>query len=378
MTWVKLAPRAPRPGHLACACDVEPPASAGVIVEGASGVAATALIFALTVLAQALATATLPLAGAILAPNPLARAAPYALFLLGAALATLPAALLEDQFGRRAALALGASLGIGGGVLAARSFVVGEDSGLAIGALWLGVAQGFGFFYRHATVARGGTRARDFAIVFGAGAFAAGIAPLLANLAQAAPGPLAPAKLLIGASVAEVATLALALGLPARRGVAAPQTTRAIEGRRFAGATLAAALAWFGMSRLMAEASPSMALCGVGLATASGVIANHLLWMYAPAAFAGPWVRRGGAARIAFAGVLLVAVASLGFSRAETALGFAAAMAAAGLGWSLAMAGASGLLFERGPPAARWLALHDAAFFAAGVAGALSPALRLT
>jgi hypothetical protein len=47
-------------------------------------------------------------------------------------------------------------------------------------------------------------------------------------------------------------------------------------------------------------------------------------------------------------------------------------MAIAGLGWSFAMSGASGLLFEDGAPSARWLALHDAAFFTAGFAGALA------
>jgi hypothetical protein len=50
-------------------------------------------------------------------------------------------------------------------------------------------------------------------------------------------------------------------------------------------------------------------------------------------------------------------------------------MSVAGFGWSFVMSGATSLLFENGVPAARWLAVHDAAFFSAGVAGALSASL---
>ena len=371
MSWAELTPPQARPGHLACACEVDPPSSSGRAL-GAPGVASTAAVFALTVLAQALAAATLPMAGAILAPTPLWRAAPYALFLLGAALATLPAALLADGFGRRAALALGASLGIGGGALAAHGFVAGQFSGLALGALWLGAAQGFGFFYRHGPISRSENRSTDFAIVFGGGAVAALLAPAVVSLAQSTPGPLAPAKLLIGASIVEVAVLLLAIGFQPAAAVATAAEARAIPHLRFLGATLAAAGAWFGMSHLMATAAPSMALCGIGMATASGVIANHLLWMYAPAAFAGLWLRRVGAARVAATGLIVVAGAVFEFGRSATTFEFAASMAVAGFGWSLAMSGASALLLQDGAPSARWLALHDAAFFSAAVAGALS------
>ena len=312
------------------------------------------------------------MAGAILAPTPLWRGAPFALFLFGAAMATLPAALLADGFGRRAALALGASLGIGGGALAAHGFVSGRFSGLALGALWLGAAQGFGFFYRHAQTSRSENRVRDIAVIFGGGAIGALLAPLVTSLSQSAPGPLAPAKLLIAAGLVEAVLLVVAIGMRPGGAVAAAMDPRPIPLGRFLGATLAASIAWFGMSRLMAGAEPSMALCGIGMATASGVIANHLLWMYAPAALAGLWLRRVGAARVAAIGVIVVVGAVLAFARLGTTFEFAALMALAGFGWSLAMSGAGALLFEAGPPPARWLAGHDAAFFCAGVLGALS------
>ncbi len=125
MSWVTLAPPQERPGHLVCACDLTPPASPPV-AAGAPGLGLAAGIFALTVLAQALTAAVLPTAGVSLAPKPIWAALPYALTLVGAGVATLPAAALADLFGRRAALALGASLGLAGGAVAARSFVAGS------------------------------------------------------------------------------------------------------------------------------------------------------------------------------------------------------------------------------------------------------------
>jgi hypothetical protein len=93
--------------------------------------------------------------------------------------------------------------------------------------------------------------------------------------------------------------------------------------------------------------------------------------MYAPAALSGVWLQRADPAAVAAVGLALVAGSVLFFWRQSTPLAFAALMAAAGLGWSLAMYGASAMLFETGRPSAKWLALHDATFFAAGVAGAL-------
>jgi hypothetical protein len=371
MSWVTLAPRQERAGHLICACDLTPPDAPAVAANGPS-VALAAGVFALTVLAQALTTATLPLAGAVLAPRPLLAAAPYALTLVGAAVATLPAAILTDLFGRRAALALGASLGLAGGAIAARSFVAGQFFGLALGAFWLGVAQGFGFFYRHAPVASAGDKGRAIGIVLGAGALAALLAPAMIGVAQGLAGPLAPAAALLCAGAVEVTVLGLAMTMQAGRDVSAAAPAQAKPSGRFLLATLAGALAWLAMTSLMANAAPTMALCGIGAATASGVIAIHILAMYAPAAIVGPWIGRLGGAKIATVGLAIILCALAVARRADDGLHFGALMAFAGCGWSLAMLGATLSLHRGGSPSPRVLALHDAALFAAAVAGALA------
>ncbi len=178
-----------RAGRLACFCPPGAPSSSAPYLDStlesgrwSPGVATLAAGFALSVLSQSLALGVLPLAGRLLAPDPHLMAAPYIAMLLGAATATFPASFLLDAFGRRAALALGASLGIAGGLVMAWALSVSLFAPFCLGAFWLGVAQGFALFYRHeaALGATSGSRARAALIVFGSGALAGLAGPALA------------------------------------------------------------------------------------------------------------------------------------------------------------------------------------------------------
>ena len=372
MSWVTLSPAEERPGHLVCACDLTPSAPSDSFDLDGPSLAVTAGMFALTVLGQGLSTAVLPAAGLVLAPRTSMAVWPYALTLVGAGIATLPAAALTDLFGRRAALALGASLGLAGGALAARSFAGGQFFGLALGAFWLGVAQGFGFFYRHAGVSGGRDKSRTIAAILSSGALAALAAPGVIVLAQSAAGPLAPAVALLCAGAVQVAVLALAMMTMGGGGVRARIAATSKRKCPIVAATAAAAVAWFGMAALMAHAAPNMALCGVGAAAASGLIASHILSMYAPAAIVGPWVERLGAGKVAAVGLLAVLCAFVEARRATTAPGFEVTMFLAGCGWALTMLGATLTIHEGGSPSPRTPALHDGVLFAAAVAGALT------
>src|SRR5947209_12188806 len=103
-----------RPGVVGCACAL--PAS-----EDASGRSdrwRLAASFGCAIIAQALLLTSLPIVATVIAPSPWLANLPYALTWLGAALASFPASILIDQFGRRAAFALGASTGLAGGLVA--------------------------------------------------------------------------------------------------------------------------------------------------------------------------------------------------------------------------------------------------------------------
>ena len=334
-------------------------------------------MFGLTVLSQALTTAILPLAAGILAPTRFEAAWPYALTFLGAAIAAFPAAALTDSFGRRAVAALGASLGLAGGVIAAHGFAVGRFPELALGAFWLGAAQGFGFFHRHGASSNVMEKRHAAGIVLGAGCVAALIAPAVTIFAQNLAGPLAPAVDVMVAGTLLVAHFAVAIIPDSVDTTAKPRAqtvTPYLPRSQFVFATLAAAAAWFVMARLMAGAAPAMFFCGIGEGAASGLIANHFIWMYAAAALASPIAWRMQARTITNIGLVLIFAALAIFQFAESPATFVALTTLSGAGWSFAMLGAANML-QGAIPKRSLLAVHDFTLFTAAIAGALSGVL---
>jgi MFS family permease len=377
-----------RAGRLACFCP--PGAPSGAPYLGAAdggdrwspGVATLAAGFALSVLSQSLALGVLPLAGRLLAPAPHLMAAPYIAMLLGAAAATFPASFLLDAFGRRAALALGASLGTAGGLVMAWALLANLFAPFCLGAFWLGVAQGFSLFYRHeaALGATGSSRARAALIVFGSGALAGLAGPALAYIvAQKAPASLFAATAL-AAALTQVLVLALAVFATARAPVLPHSFARAEskpDWRAFIAPSLIAALAWFGMTAAMVAAPGAMAGCGIGAPIVFSAISWHVVAMYAPAFFTGFFARRLGALTTAAIGLALIAAAWLIESAANDYWRFASALIVVAIGWSFATAGASLRLYAKANPTRGMLAAHDALLFVSAIAGAMAAAYWL-
>ncbi|MFO1116400.1 MAG: MFS transporter [Beijerinckiaceae bacterium] len=366
MSAADLDPIAGRIGRLDCVC--APGDERGS--RGGEGLARLAAGFGLAILAQTLVLAALPLAAASSAPRPALAGLPYAIALLGAALATFPASYLLDAFGRRAAFALGASLGVAGGFLAGWAALHRQFPILCIGALWLGLAHGFALFYRHAA-ATSAAGPKGGAIVFAGGALAAVLAPPALQFAGSLAGPFVDAATLVGAGIADLAGLILAVTLP--HAIAPPRKDqpppRANSG--FAVATAAGALAWFAMTAVMAAAAPTLVGCGAASAAVGGAIAWHLVAMYAPAAiirFTGAQLSRWFAL---LGGAALLAVGVAFFLAGGTVVSVSLSMIAAGVGWSLVNAGLMQWIYAEGAPGRWMLAAHDFALLGAAMLGAL-------
>ena len=373
---------AARAGRLGCACPEDAPRA----LRRALGIGRLAGGFALVVLAQALTLGALPLAGAMLAPRPELGALPLAAFLLGAALASLPASFLLDTFGRRAAFALGASLGVAGGLVAAYAMALGAFPMLVLGAAWLGAAQGFGMFYRHAAAfgAASGLRAGMVARLLGAGALAGLVGPLLAGAAEAALTPYTFAGTLILAALAQLGALGFAVSLPEARfshadltveAMAQPQERPApLAWRALVLPTLIGALAWAAMTSAMAGAPLSLAGCGVGVPLISGVVAWHVVAMYAPALAGGALARWIGAAPLALLALALCLGAAVAVAQASEAVTISLAFLAVGAGWALASLATTLMLHGAGTPSRPsrlQLGVHDGLLLAAALAGVL-------
>jgi len=371
MSLIDFEPGKARAGQLFCVCDADAPEDSATPAR--AGLVPTALSFALSILIQSLYVAVLPIAGAEIAPRPELATLPYALTLVGALAASLPAAMLSDVIGRKSAFALGASLGLAGAVLAAWALIERHFAGLALSSFWLGVAQGFGFFYRHSAALAAKNKSKAIATVLGAGSLAAVLSPPLIALAQTLAGPLAPSTVLLFAGIAQILVLALCLMLPDRP-LAAPRsvTTTRVDAT-YIWATIASFFAWLGMAVMMAGSPSLMAHCGIGLVGRTEVISWHILAMYAPAAVLGFLPNPKGEIFCAL-GLALIAGAIAILTRLTGFSDFGATLIAAGCGWSLAMFGATLMLHSKGALTRPLLALHDAAMFGGAIAGALGAA----
>ncbi|TDT91241.1 hypothetical protein DFO45_3796 [Azorhizobium sp. AG788] len=358
----------PRAGMLACICDPQFDLPANDNSHGRPNAVPLALGFAFAVLAQTLASGILPIAGAMLAPRPVLATLPFAAMMLGAALASFPASFLGDAFGRRTGFALGASLGIAGGAVLALGLLQRQFAFACLGALWLGMAQGFSFFYRHEAAASAGRPAAATAGVMAGGLLAALVGPTLASFSEALFSPF----LLVGSAVLAALAHTASLGVAVRLAPdARPWIDTGAAGplKAIVAPTLLGMLAWFGMSLVMASAPLALMDCGVAEGAVFGFIALHVAAMYAPAvplALLGRYLKPQA---VAAGGTLLVLLAYPLQHTDATGL-VTAALILVGAGWSAATVGCTAWLHQSARPGRLALALHDGALFSAAILGA--------
>lgn len=359
----------PRAGQLDCVCE---PGALGDGAADRSGIALLSLGFALSILSQVLTLSILPLAGLSLAPSKTLATLPFAAFYAGAALASLPASLLLDAFGRRAAFSLGASLGVAGGLVLVWALMQMHFGALTLGAFWLGIANGFSLFYRHAAVPLGGKGRSAVLLVFGAATLAALAAPTIAAQAEALATPHVFLGMAICAALAHVGSLTATSALPYRRIRETVTEAKGLEGwRRILIPTAIGALAWFVMTGLMGATPIAMVGCGLSGAVA-GTVAWHIMAMYAPSL---ALALLPGAARpvpMVLGGSLLLALGVIVFALSRQVEGFSASAALLGIGWSLVTLGATLWVHRDGQPSRWLLGLHDAALLGAALLGAMA------
>ncbi|WP_262272470.1 hypothetical protein [Microvirga yunnanensis] len=362
----------PRAGQLECVCE---PGALGGPTAGRSGTAPLAAGFAFSVLAQILTLSILPLAGLSLAPGHGLVTLPYTAFYIGAALASLPASLLLDSFGRRAAFSLGASLGAAGGLVLVWALASMNFGALVLGAFWLGIASGFSLFYRHAAIPVGGKGAGTVLIVFGAATLAGLIAPTLAGVAEGLASPRVFAGTAAAAALAHVASLLATASLPYQsRRERATAAAGAPVWRSFLPPTVTGAVGWFTMTALMGATPIAVVGCAPSEA-AVGAVAWHVMAMYAPSLLMAFLPRLARPVHLSVTGGLLLAAGAAAFMLSTDAGGFSLGAACVGGGWSLVVLGTTLSLHGSGP-VPRWLlGLHDGISLIGAILGTLAASL---
>lgn len=301
------------------------------------------------------------LVGHMLADDKALATLPVTAVMVGAALSTLPAALLHKRIGRRPGFMLGAAAGILGGVL--------YSLGILWGSFWLFVAAALvtgwyyanAQFYRFAAAEATGAehRPRAISLVMAGGVAAALAGPELVKFTKdmVLGLPFVGAYLIV--ILLGFASMALLSGLRLP-GLSAEE--RHDEGRPLAEilrqprmiAALATGIAAYASMSLVMTATPiAMVACSLTVEDAAFVIQWHSLAMFLPSFFTGRLIERFGVTRIIGAGLALIlgcsAVALSGVSLER----FWVALVLIGLGWNFAFVGATSLVTTCYTPAER-------------------------
>ena len=346
------------------------------MVRAASGrgtVALLALAQAFTASAGVLAMTVAAIVGAQIAPDKGLATLPIALTVVGTALATVPASLYMQRFGRRAGFLLGALAGVAGGLFSAWAIVNGSFVLFCTGHFLVGVFQGFENYCRFAAAeaASEDWRGRAISWVLLGGVVAAIVGPEMAGrFRDSWPPHTFAASYLAQAGLAFLAGLAVAgvsIAKPARTARdAARRPLRAIARQpAFVVAVVGATVGYAVMVAAMTATPLAMLGCGLPVADAVVVIQWHVLAMFVPSFFTGSLVERFGAERVLAAGIALLivhaAIAASGLAFAH----FLSALVFLGVGWNFAFVAGTTLLATSCAPEdrARAQALNEALVF---------------
>lgn len=275
-------------------------------------------------------------------------------WIIGTALATVPAAQLMRRCGRRFGFTTGALLGIFGALMASTAMYLQSFALLCAGTLVFGTYNGFAQQYRFAAAdaAPLDRRAQAISYVLAGGLLGGLIGPQLSNVTVG----LFTTEYLGAYLVLVVFLVAATLLLQLLR-IPLPRTIRSDEPVRPLGqiarqpalivAVLGGAFGYAVMNLLMVATPLAMTgAAGHAYQAAAGVISAHVVAMYAPSFVTGTLIRRFGVLSVMLTGALLqsgtVFVALSGRSVAH----FVFALVLLGVGWNFLYIGATTLLTE--------------------------------
>jgi MFS family permease len=300
------------------------------------------------------------LAGLALAPSALLATLPVTCWVLGGALATVPASLYMKRVGRRNGLMQGAAVGILGALICAAAIWNQSFWLLCCGALVSGVYNASGQYYRFAAaeVSTPDFRATAIALVLAGGLVGGLLGPGTSRLTIDLFEPRFMGAYLALIGFALIAILFLALvRIPDPTEVERTQRGRSIwvlaRQPKFAVAVIAAALGYGVMNLLMTSTPIAMGACGHPYGAAASVISAHVIGMFAPSFFTGTLIKRIGLLPIMFIGALLIALA-IGVAVSGLAIAnFWVSLVLLGVGWNFLYIGGTTLLTETYHPEER-------------------------
>lgn len=300
------------------------------------------------------------LAGLALAPARSLATLPVTFWVVGGAIATVPASHLQARIGRRAGLSVGSALGLAGCVLCATAIAWQSFWLLCAGALVFGTSNAFGQYYRFAAAdaAPPDFKATAISLVLAGGLLGGIIGPTVSRVTIDLLEP----KFLgayLGVSLYLLVTLALLQGLRVPAPSAADRDKRGrpiaeiARQPKFIVAVACGAIGYGVMNFLMTATPIAMGVCGHPYGDAAFVISSHVIGMFAPSFVTGALIRRLGVVPVLFAGALLNIVAVGAALSGISVAHFWVSLVVLGVGWNFLYIGGTTLLTETYRPEER-------------------------
>jgi len=298
------------------------------------------------------------LAGYALTENKAFATLPATTYVLGGWLSTYPASLWMKRVGRRSGFLTGGAFGLVGSVLATLAMGVSSFTLLCFATFLLGTYNAFGQYYRFAAAdaAPPDFKAKAISLVLAGGLVGGVVGPEVSKftLDLASTRFLASYASLFGFCLLAMAIVSFIVVPP-------PKDEGAQQGARplaeivrqpvFIVAALCAGLGYGVMTLLMTATPLAMGFCGYPYAAAAGVIAAHVVAMFAPSFFTGSLITRFGALYVIIWGVAIELACVLLAISSQSVSNFWWALVLLGLGWNFTYVGGTALLTEAYRPA---------------------------
>ncbi|MBE2259183.1 MAG: MFS transporter [Candidatus Accumulibacter sp.] len=304
---------------------------------------------------------------------------PITTYVIGAALAALPAALFMKHRGRRAGFMLGAAFGVGGALLSAMAVFTSSFWLLCLATILAGIYNAFGQQYRFAAVdaAPADWRGKAISLTLAGGIVGGVVGPQVGTLTR---NLLEPTYLASYAALAGFAALAMALAsrlaipaLPVDQQQAAGRPLRAIARQpEIIVAVLAAACGYATMNLLMTATPLAMDICGLPFADTAFILQWHVIGMFAPSFFTGDLIKRFGVLPVLLLGAALLFVCIAIALSGVSLMHFWWALLLLGVGWNFLFVGGTTLLTEACRPEEKAKVQGSNDFIVLGVQGVTS------
>lgn len=279
-------------------------------------------------------------------------------YVIGSAIATMPASLWMARVGRRRGFMTGALINVGGCALALAALWLGSFALYCIATGIIGIYNAIGLQYRFAAaeVATAADRAKAISLVLAGGIVGGFLGPASSVWARDwIPGiPFAGSFLLLAGYALVALAVQSRVNVPppalADRSRVGRPLSAIVRQPVFIVAVLAGALGYGIMNLLMVATPLAMSFCAHPYGQAALVFQWHVFGMYAPGFVTGHLIARFGVLRVIVVGVALVggcvAVALAG----NTVMHFLVALVLLGVGWNFMYTGGTTLLTEAYAP----------------------------